>query len=124
MTFLERMQKHADKRKAHDPDSKHGFTMGDTVNAILEVSSMEDAKDFFDGYVEDITCRRGKSQEEAEGTARSNIGFCFGEGMSKKRIAMWIQACGAAHPVFGTVMPSGEQAFKMGQAHGERAVRS
>lgn len=91
------------------------FTMGDCVGAIMAIDSIGDARAFFGGYVKWILDNtETKSRSEAERIARSNIGFCYGEGMSPYRIAMWKEACDAEHPIFGATMPTPEKAFAEG----------
>lgn len=82
-----------------------GQTIGDFVRAVLTIDNEQDAARFFRGtvaYIQDqIDAGTWKSRSTAEEAARSNIGWCYGEGMASKRIEMWVKACGASHPIFG-----------------------
>lgn len=95
-------------------------TIGDFIRAVLAVDNAEDAKALYwrtvgriEQQIEDGTWETACTAEEG---ARSSIGWCFGEGMSSERIAMWGQATGSAHPVFGTMTPwpTPEEAFQSG----------
>jgi hypothetical protein len=98
------------------------FTMGDCVQAIMAIDSINSARSFYEGYVEWIIDNTGvESRSEAELVAESNIGFCYGEGMSPDRIAMWKEACSAEHPLFGATMPTPEEAFAEGVKRGSMA---
>lgn len=80
--------------------------MGDCIRAILAIDNVADASKFYEGYVESI--KRCPDRESLpEYVAKSNIGWCFGEGMSAEHIAMWTE-------VIGNVMPTPEEAFAMG----------
>jgi hypothetical protein len=96
-------------------------TISDFIGAVLDIAAEADARKFYNGYLEAARHDSGIEGEAAEKLARSNIGWCFGEGMSPERIEMWSRVCGAAHPVFGTKTPSPEEAFaaglKLGKEH-------
>lgn len=78
-----------------------GPTVGDLVHAVLGIDNPEDAKRFFLGYTEQVQkmIENGtwKGSPNASRAASRNIGFCFGEGMSRERIAMWKAATPAYH---------------------------
>lgn len=94
-------------------------TIGDFMGAVMAIDKPEHARLFFDGYIEQLTEVYGKSKTAATSIARSNVGWCFGEGMPKKQMDMWVAACEASHPVFGTAMPTAVQAFEAGLKMGE-----
>jgi hypothetical protein len=77
------------------------YTIGDFIRACMEIDTESDAQRFYTGYVENMT-KHGTTSHDPVDVARSNIGWCFGEGMAPKKIAMWRQVCDAAHPVFGS----------------------
>ena len=98
-----------------------GHTMGHVMDAVFRIRNPEDAARFYRGYVEYLKTKVDLDPGgSAEQIAKSNIGFCFGEGMPSKLIAMWIKVCGATHPVFGTTLPTPEEAFRLGQKMGEK----
>ncbi|MBU2051259.1 MAG: hypothetical protein KKH61_20120 [Gammaproteobacteria bacterium] len=88
------------------------FSMGEFIRAVLSVNSPEDAKGFYQGYLEYLS-KFHKTEEEVERVARSNIGWCFGEGMSTEKIKMWSET-GSNHPVFGLSIPTLKEAFRAG----------
>ena len=98
------------------------YTIEDFVCAVLAIDNEDDAAKFYAGHVAHIqrTIDKGEwnSSSTAEEGAKSNIGWCFGEGMSDERRAMWVKVCGASHPVFGTKVPTAGEAFKMGETMG------
>ena len=72
-------------------------------DAMNRIDNPDDAKRFFNGYVDYIHQEGKVSQEEAVTIAKANLGWMFGEGMPPKRITMWHEATGAMHPLgFGT----------------------
>ena len=76
------------------------YTIGDFVRAVLAIDNEDDAAEFYAGHVAHIqrTIDKGEwnSSSTAEEGAKSNIGWCFGEGMSDERRAMWVKVCGAS----------------------------
>jgi hypothetical protein len=98
--------------------------IGDFIRAVLAIHTAPEARVFYDGYTDWLRERNpGTSDDEIAAIARSNIGWCYGEGMPTLDMDMWREVCGAAHPVFGTTMPSAEEAFRMGQELGEKGRR-
>lgn len=102
----------------------HQHTIGDFTRAVMAIASDQDARLFYDGYLRylDLLPAEKRSQRYTpEEVAKGNIGWCFGEGMAPERIAMWVKACGAAHPVFGTFdpPPTPEEAFAAGLRAGQ-----
>lgn len=98
------------------PEGVH--TIGEFISAVFSVENAEDAKEFYDGYLEYLH-KLPELEGDPERIARSNIGWCFGEGMASEKIRMWNEVCGASHPVFGTGIPSAEEALKAGMKIGE-----
>lgn len=108
--------------KPRDPDL---HTIGDIVRATLTIKTEADARRFYEGQI-DWLLKRFKekfkgNREEAAVVARSNIGWCFGEGMGQDRIDMWNRTTKAFHPGFGTQIPTPAEAFAAGKAMGEAA---
>ena len=71
--------------------------VGQFVRAVMAINNEEDATRFYNGLIE-----WGKDNYPAgcpvEDTAKSNIGFCFGENMKPEPIELWTKVCGAYHP--------------------------
>lgn len=96
-------------------------TIGDFISAVLSIDNERDAQRFYDWYVGHISGEMAaglwEDQGTAEDAARSNLGWCFGEGMASERQAMWVRVCGASHPVFGTMAtpPTPEEWLEAGR---------
>jgi hypothetical protein len=103
----------------------HGESSGQFIRRVLAVSNESDAKTLFDGEVSviqgEIDAGRWAHPQDAITAARMNIGWCFGEGMSQERCAMWNRVCGASHPIFGSQKPTPEQAVAAGFAEAKRS---
>lgn len=99
-------------------------TIGDFYNAVLNIHDGAEARAFYEQYVEHNMTHamdeRYRTPEGAAALARSNIGWVFGEGMPQEDVIMWAEACGAEHPIFGTMRPTTEQAFEARRAYGAR----
>ncbi len=98
-------------------------TIGEFINAVLRVETEAQAKEFYAGYLAYQSGYHPGDPKEDERVARSNIGWCFGEGMAPDRVAMWSRIVGASHPVFGSMIPSPSQAFSLGKKHAKREAR-
>lgn len=105
---------------------ENGMTIGELIRAVLGIDDEADAKGFYDGYLEHMNSvpeeKRQWNGKTAEEVVRSNIGWCFGEGMTVTQRAMWVKVCDASHPVFGRmeIEPSGAEALAKGIAVGKR----
>ena len=111
--------------KVHDKDGVH--TIGDLVGAILSIHDEEDATHFYRGYRAWMDAHWNEdgflasdNTNTPDQIVKSNIGWCYGEGMPQADREMWIRVSGASHPVFGQSMPSPTDAFATGQAEGKR----
>lgn len=116
--FIQKM----DAAAAHDiaDRAEHGWskrsapagvhTIGDLISVIMDVDNDDDARRIFEGHRDDIQAQmdggKWQGQGTAEDAAKSNIGWCYGEGMAADRREMWIRVTNAAHPVFGKTMPT------------------
>ena len=94
------------------------FTIGALVHAVMAIHDEEIARAFYKGHV--LWLRNSYPQPDPEATVRSNIGWCFGEGMPSKDKAMWIRVCNASHPVFGQADITDEEAFRAGTTLAQR----
>lgn len=84
---------------------------------MLGVETIADARAFHRDYLAYLRATL-LERDDHEAVARSNIGWCFGEGMGEERLKMWVEACDAAHPVFGQVIPSPSEALRLGYEYG------
>jgi hypothetical protein len=99
-------------------------TIGDFVREVLNIHDVTAATAFFHEYVGQLRRMPDISATDAEELARQNIGWCFGEGMSLETRRMWRTACGAYHPVLGTMdrQLTTEELFKAGMDVAKRGV--
>src|SRR3990172_8666847 len=81
----------------------------DFIRTVFSIKNEGDAKKFYRGYVEWLKDRHKTGDPAPEVVAKANVCWVFGEGMERSLIQMWIKACGAAHPVFGTKIPTPEE---------------
>jgi len=108
------------KQYRHVKIAEDDYTIGAFTSAVLKIDTIAAAKEFWEGYLQHQ--KTVWSELNALRICQSNIGWCFGEGMSEECIQIWIQVCNASHPVFGTLIPTLEEAFKAGMHLGsERA---
>ena len=92
---------------------RKGHSIGELIRAVFSIYTKEDALSFYEGYVKYLE-KFPENKDKAGQIARSNIGWCFGEGMKPDLIRMWSEVCNASHPIFGRVMPTAEEAFSLG----------
>lgn len=94
-------------------------TIGDFISAVFSVETLDEAKEFYAGYL--VYLKPLDRTESEENVAQSNIGWCFGEGMSDEKIALWKSAiAGIEHPIFGATMPSAEEVYRLAQQAASR----
>jgi hypothetical protein len=114
--------------KWNQRDFSSGYTIGDLIGAVMQIDNDADAQRFHEGYLEFLRWNWEQPNADVSQTntpeqvALSNIGWCYGEGMSDERIAMWVRTTQAAHPVFGTMAPrpTPEEALEAGRRLGAR----
>ena len=125
---IERDTKYREKNGFDKPERNLGeHTIGDLISAVMTIDNKADAALFYRGYVEWLkNPPPGVEKNEIdnpEQVAKSNIGWCFGEGMDDKMIEMWNKVTGASHPVFGSMTPTPEEAFQAGMKLGEETKK-
>ena len=101
-------------------------TISDFMQAVLSIQGSMEALDFVH---QEVARMKEEHPEEKDplGVLRSNIGFCFGEGMSIPHRRMWAAVCGAEHPGFGPEYTNRdftpEEAFQAGVRLAEGRIR-
>lgn len=93
-------------------------TVGQFIRDVMAIDTEEEMGAFFDHYVAELV-GQGQTVERAKVIARANIGWCFGEGMPADIIDKWVEVTDSAHPIFGIVMPTPEQALALGYKWGK-----
>jgi hypothetical protein len=91
------------------------MTIAEFIRQVLAIKDPDDALAFFERIVTQLRQEHPEVQDP-EMVVRSNIGWCFGEGMSIPCRKMWTALCGAEHPVFGKMErnPTPDEAFQAG----------
>jgi len=125
---IEKDRSYRNKNKFDQVERGPGVhTIGDLISAVMAIDNKTDAALFYRGYVEWLkNPPPGVEKNEIdnpEQVAKSNIGWCFGEGMDDKMIEMWNKVTGASHPVFGSMTPTPEEAFQAGMKMGEESKK-
>lgn len=114
MTFREHiynaMQKYTHVKSIPEGD----YTIGAFISAVMEIDNEAEAEQFWHGYVDYMTIAYPETPTIP--ACQSNVGWCFGEGMSEDKKAMWIKVSDASHPVFGQMKPTVTEAFEAGKA--------
>jgi len=101
---------------------KPGKTIGEFVREVLAIDTPEKAKSFFEAHCAELAELFCETPKDATTAARCNIGWCFGEGMTKERRAMWREVCDAVHPFLGAMVEdlTAEEAIRAGIEEGRR----
>ena len=121
MTFIAAIQQQIDKSR--NSAREHGWdfkertperhNIGDFIGAVMAISTEEEATEFYRGYIDFLEVQPDRTHP-AEYVADANIGWCFGEGMSAEKQAMWSKCTTASHPIFGRTTPTSKEAFEAG----------
>lgn len=102
-------------------DETNRYTIGQFIRAVLAIDNPADALRFYRGEIEhhakdEELCKKYSPPD----AAKSNIGWCYGEGMITEHVQMWCDVCGASHPVFGKQIPDYAEAMNEGIAMGQK----
>jgi hypothetical protein len=100
-------------------------TIGNFIGAVLRVHDAVEARRFFETELAEL---RSKHPEvtKPELVLRSNIGWCFGEGMPVHERQMWAEICGAEHPLgpeYTNREFTPDEILKAGMEMGRRKLR-
>lgn len=98
------------------------ITIGDKYHPAMKITDPKEAEEYFEACVQH-TMLFGKSREEAEKSERSNLGYFAGyyDNETARRVNLLF---GAVHPIFGSMEPTPEEAFKMGQKLAKKERKS
>jgi len=131
-TFFEQKIREQAKLASNEPRDHEfalveRFTIGTLIKAILAIDCDADAQAFFQGYTAWLGEHQSKDADSVPAqVACANIGWCFGEGMSRERIAMWRRTTPAAHPVLPITedyQPTAEECLDAGLRAGRKLKR-
>lgn len=113
--FNERLAKHCGgDRGLAERAPIHAF-----VKAVLEIHELSEAEQFVAGHVHWLRGKRPRTIQEALTIARSNLMYCFEEGMPEKDAKMWLGVWEETE-IGPTSRQSPEEAFKTAAAVGEK----
>ena len=92
---------------------EENITYGKKYGPAMEITDQAEADRYFEECVQHCMTF-GKSREEAEQIERSNLGYYSGyyDGETMQRVFKLFRC---SHPVFGTSVPTPDEAFKRGQ---------
>ena len=100
-----------------NPESKDVLTYGECLKPAMEITDIENAKQYLNYYVDYIQKHLDKEPINDEMTtleiAKSNLGYFAGYYDSKvvKRVN---ELFNTKHPIFGDTIPTAQQAFDCG----------
>jgi hypothetical protein len=96
------------------------MTIGEFIRRVLAIKDPDAASAFFNETLAQLRVDY-PGTPDPEAVVRSNIGWCFGEGMTIPCRKMWTAVCGAEHPVFGKMerSPTPEEALRAGMELGK-----
>lgn len=125
-SFRSRVTRHMQSFPGH---AEGAMTIGAFVRSVMEIHEDTEAQEFLRGYREwlrhvgeDENPGIPDGQAEFDLLIASNIGWCFGEGMSYEDRQRWIRLVDARHPYFGRSVPSVQEAFEAGVKAGRDLV--
>ncbi len=90
------------------------YTIGEVYRPAMEITDQQEADEFFKALVDYHVKRYGQSIEEATEIQKANLGYFA--GYYDRETMMRVQRLfSCQHPIFGSVIPSVEEAFEMGK---------
>jgi hypothetical protein len=91
------------------------MTVAEAYGPAMEVTTREEAQEYFEALVARCMRINHVSREQAERIERSNVGYFTGY-CDSETAARCHALYGFGHPLFGTSRPSYEEAFLAGMA--------
>jgi len=94
------------------------FTNMQLLGHAMEIKTQKEANEYFEALVEYHMNMFKIPREESEKDVKSNLGYWAGyyDNKTMKRVNKLFKT---SHPVFGNVVPTPEEAFKMGEDLGK-----
>ena len=92
------------------------ITMGDKYRPAMEITTKNEATEYFERCVEHTMRIGGKTREEAESLEKKNIGYFAGYYDHETRMRVE-QLYNCVHPIFGAAkdhIPTPKEAFEAG----------
>lgn len=106
-----------------NPEGKEKLTYGEALGTAMSITDPEDAKQYFEAYVDFMVKHSSIKKREAIEIAKSNLGYYAGYYDNETRERVERLFC-CAHPVFGSIAANGaptpEQAYDIGVKMGEK----
>lgn len=100
-----------------NPESKEILTYGECLSPAMEITDIENAKQYLNGYVAYLQKHLDNEPRDDNKTAleiaKINLGYWAGyySDTVSKRVK---ELFNASHPIFGDVIPTAKQAFQCG----------
>jgi len=90
-----------------------------TYAAAMRVKTQQEAKEFLEALLQDISEKFGGTPESHRATQLSNIGYFTGyyDAETAERV---VRLFGCEHPIFGRSRPTTDEAFDAGKRIGRR----
>lgn len=104
------------------PKFHKGMTTGDALRPAMTITDPDEAKEYFEAYVQSLVDNYGQPRDEAESVVRQNLGYWAGyyDNETRERVER-LFSC--AHPVFGSITnrgtPTAEESLAMGKKMAE-----
>lgn len=101
-----------------NPKGKKTLTVGEVLGTAMTITDQEDAKQYFEAYVNYLVECHGIKRSTAENSAKANLGYYAGyyDNETRERVER-LFLC--EHPIFGNIkengVPTPEEAFNMGK---------
>jgi hypothetical protein len=105
-----------------NPDNKHRLTYGEALGPAMKITDKEDAKQYFEKYVEylDKANKEEGNEVDAKAIAKTNLGYYAGY-YDPETYARVMNLYDTVHPFFGKEWPTPQNAFNIGIMKGTEA---
>lgn len=101
------------------PKFYKGMSNGEALRPAMEVTDADEAREYFEAYVQSLITNYGQPRDKAESVVRQNLGYFAGYYDDETR-ARVERLFGCEHPVFGAITnrgaPTAEEALAAGRA--------
>lgn len=94
------------------------YTIGELYSPAMEITDQKEADEYFKALVEHHTKRYGQTVQEATSIQKQNLGY-FSGYYDTKTMQRVQKLFSCQHPIFGSIVPTADEAFKMGQEFAE-----
>lgn len=105
-----------------NPEGKEKLTYGEALGTAMSITDPEDAKQYFEAYVDFMVKHSSIKKREAIEIAKLNLGYYAGyyDNETRERVER-LFLC--EHPIFGSIkengIPTPEEAFNAGKKYAQ-----